>query len=288
VKNCGWITYWHISKERSNTSRVTWGEAAKEQRLPNFARDLEIGNTESALVSIARHKYTPTTAMSQSICSRCISRSYLSIETSSPSINAVQRAAFSTSPSLAANPPKKKGAVAKSTSRQGTTLRLNKNKRDTTGRPPAPGERKALRKKVVLSNTNAIEVKGLQELNRENGTAARLAELEGQVLTLTDANVEALRSLEAFKHTQAWNLFRKPATVIRKDTVEIAKALEAAEGGEDGKAKEAVKKVLFGEKGSGKSVLQLQAMALALNKGWVVIHIPNGMLATRSATWIAY
>jgi hypothetical protein len=43
VKNCGWITYWHISKERSNTSRVTWGEAAKEQRLPNFARDLEIG-----------------------------------------------------------------------------------------------------------------------------------------------------------------------------------------------------------------------------------------------------
>jgi small subunit ribosomal protein S29 len=274
VKNCGWITYWHISKERSNTSRVTWGEAAKEQRLPNFARDLEIGNTESALVSIARHKYTPTTGMSQSICSRCISR--------------VQRAAFSTSPSLAANPPKKKGAVAKPTSRQGTTLRLNKNKRDTTGRPPAPGERKALRKKVVLSNTNAIEVKGLQELNRENGTAARLAELEGQVLTLTDANVEALRSLEAFKHTQAWNLFRKPATVIRKDTVEIAKALEAAEGGEDGKAKEAVKKVLFGEKGSGKSVLQLQAMALALNKGWVVIHIPNGMLATRSATWIAY
>jgi small subunit ribosomal protein S29 len=226
--------------------------------------------------------------MSQSICSRCISRSYLSIETSSPSINAVQRAAFSTSPSLAANPPKKKGAVAKPTSRQGTTLRLNKNKRDTTGRPPAPGERKALRKKVVLSNTNAIEVKGLQELNRENGTAARLAELEGQVLTLTDANVEALRSLEAFKHTQAWNLFRKPATVIRKDTVEIAKALEAAEGGEDGKAKEAVKKVLFGEKGSGKSVLQLQAMALALNKGWVVIHIPNGMLVTRSATWIAY
>lgn len=224
--------------------------------------------------------------MSQSICSRCISRSYLSLETSaisSPSVNAVQRAAFSTSPSLAANPPKKKGAVAKPTSRQGTTLRLNKNKREITGRPPAPGERKALRKKVVLSNTNALEVKGLQELNKANGKAARLAELEGQVLGLTDANVEALRALEAFKHTQAWNLFRRPATVIRKDTVEIAKALEAAEGGDEGKAKQVVKRVLFGEKGSGKSVLQLQAMALALNKGWVVIHIPNGKLSIRSA-----
>ena len=225
--------------------------------------------------------------MSQSICSRCISRSYLSIEAStisSPTVNAVQRAAFSTTPSLAANPPKTTGAVAKPASRQGTTLRLSKNKRETTGRPPAPGERKALRKKIVLSNTNALEVKGLQELNKENGKAANLADFEGKVLGLTDANVEALRALEAFKHTQAWNLFRRPATVIRKDTIEIAKALEDAEGVEGGKAKKVVKKVLFGEKGSGKSVLQLQAMAIALNKGWVVIHVPNGMLVTRSAT----
>lgn len=220
--------------------------------------------------------------MSQSICSRCISRSYLSIEAStisSPTVNAVQRAAFSTTPSLAANPPKKKGAVAKPASRQGTTLRLSKNKRETTGRPPAPGERKALRKKVVLSNTNALEVKGLQELDGQNGNAAKLAEFEGQVLGLTDANVEALRALEAFKHTQAWSLFRRPATVIRKDTVAIAKALEDAEGG-----KKVTKRVLFGEQGSGKSVLQLQAMALALNKGWVVIHIPNGRLNSKSAT----
>ena len=189
--------------------------------------------------------------MSQSICSRCISRSYLSIETptiSSPAVNAVQRAAFSTTPSLAANPPKKKGAVAKPTSRQGTTLRLSKNKRETTGRPPAPGERKALRKKIVLSNTNALEVQGLQELNVENGKAAKLAEFEGQVLGLTDENVEALRALDAFKHTQGWNLFRRPATVIRKDTVAIARALEDAESG-----KKVFKRVLFGEKEIGRA-----------------------------------
>lgn len=219
--------------------------------------------------------------MSQSLCSRCISRSFLSVESSaasSQSVTAVQRAAFSSTSSLKANPPKKKGAVARPTSRQGTTLRLNKNKRDTTGRPPAVGERKALRKKIVLSNTNAIEIKGLQDLNRENGKAVKLAEFEGQVLGLTDANVSALRTLEAFKHTQAWNLFRRPATVIRKETVEIAKAMEAVAGGEDGKAKQVVKRILFGEQGSGKTVLQLQAMAIALNKGWVVIHLPNGML----------
>jgi len=217
--------------------------------------------------------------MSQSFCSRCLSRSYLSIESSaasSPSLNAVQRAAFSTSSALAKDPPKKKAAALPSSSRQGGTLRLSKNRREVTGRPPAPGERKAARKKLVLSNTNALEVKGLKELNRENGKAAKIAELEGQVVALTDANVGALRTLEAFKHTQGWNLFRRPATVVRKETVEIAKAMEDIEGGEDGKAKKVVKRIMFGKQGSGKTVLQMQAMALALNKGWVVIHLPNG------------
>jgi small subunit ribosomal protein S29 len=129
----------------------------------------------------------------------------------------------------------------------------------------------------VLSNTNALEVKGLQELNRENGKAARIAGLEGQVVALTDANVSALRTLEAFKHTQGWNLFRRPATVVRKETVEIAKALEDVEGG-DGESKKVVKRIVFGKQGSGKTVLQMQAMAMALNKGWVVVHLPNGML----------
>jgi len=218
--------------------------------------------------------------MSQSFCSRCLSRSYLSIEsstTSSPSLNAIQRAAFSTSSALAKDPPKKKASAAPSSARTGGTLRLSKNKREVpTGRPPAPGERKAARKKLVLSNTNALEVKGLQELNRENGKAARIAELEGQVVALTDANVSALRTLEAFQHTQGWNLFRRPATVVRKETVEIAKALEDVEAG-DGEAKKVVKRIVFGKQGSGKTVLQMQAMAMALNKGWVVVHLPNGM-----------
>lgn len=222
--------------------------------------------------------------MSRSICSRCLSRSHFTLETSASSplpLNTAQRAAFSTTSALAANPPKKKGPVtAKPASRQGKTLRLNKNVRESTGKPPAQAERKAFRKKIVLSNTNALEVQGLQDLNLENSSTEKLAQLEGQVLALTDAQVSALRTLDVFKPTQAWNLFRKPATVIRKETVEIAKALESAQGGENANAKQVVKRILFGEKGSGKTVLQLQAMALALNKGWVVLHFPNGMFAS--------
>ena len=193
----------------------------------------------------------------------------------------MQRAAFSTSSALAKDPPKKKASAAPSSARSGGTLRLSKNKREVTGRPPAPGERKAARKKLVLSNTNALEVKGLQELNRENGKAAKIAELEGKVVALTDANVSALRTLEAFQHTQGWSLFRRPATQVRKETVEVAKALEEVEGGEEGAAKKVVKRIVFGKQGSGKTVLQMQAMALALNKGWVVVHLPNGMCDSR-------
>lgn len=212
------------------------------------------------------------------MCSRCLSRSYLSIESSaasSPSLNAVHRAAFSTSSALAANPPKKKSVSAAPSTRQGGTLRLNKNKRETSGRPPAPGERKALRQKLVLSNTNALEVEGLQNLDRESSNAAKLAELEGQVLGLTDANISALRTLDAFKLTQAWHLFKRPATVVRRETVQLAEELERSENPEAHRSSRPW--VLYGEKGSGKSTLQLQAIAMALNKGWVVIHIPNGM-----------
>jgi len=39
--------------------------------------------------------------------------------------------------------------------------------------------------------------------------------------------------------------------------------------------KTAVRRVMYGERGSGKSVLALQAKAMALLKGWIVVHIPE-------------
>jgi len=207
--------------------------------------------------------------MSSSICLRCLKRSLVPIDSSLPP-NAAQRAAFSTSPSLSANPPKKKSVVAKPAARSGRTLKLAKNKRAVTARPPAPGERKALRKRVVLSNTNALEVQGLQDFTAGNTTGTKSKLSEGKVLGLGNDTVDALRALEAFKPTQGWSLFRRPATLVRKETVELARLLE---GIKDGKKVE--RRLLFGEKGSGKSVLVLQGMAMAYLKGWVVVHFPD-------------
>ena len=218
--------------------------------------------------------------MSSSICLRCLKRSFVPIEPSLPH-NAAQRAAFSTSPSLSANPPKKKSTVAKPAARTGRTLKLAKNKRAVTARPPAPGERKALRKRVVLSNTNALEVKGLQDLTTDNLSNGKLREQQGKVLGFGNDTVDALRALETFKPTQGWSLFRRPASLIRKETVEMAELLQAIK---DSDGHQVERRVLFGEKESGKSVLALQGMAMAYLKGWIVVHYPDAKEMTIAHT----
>lgn len=127
------------------------------------------------------------------------------------------------------------------------------------------GERRALRKRVVLSNTNALEVQGMQDFAPENlADAGRL----NQVMGFNNDTVDALRANEAFKHTQGWRLFRRPATLVRKETVEMGQLVEKAE-------ENTARKVIYGDRGSGKSVLLLQALAMAHLKKWVVIHIPE-------------
>jgi len=153
-------------------------------------------------------------------------------------------------------------------SRQGGVK--NKNTRVKSGKPPAPGERKAMRKRVVLSNTNALEVQGMQAPTAENMVNPSI---QNQMLGLDNDLVDSLRAIEAFKSTQGWNLFRRPATLIRKETLDMAKHIDAVAGAEK---PETVRKVLYGPRGSGKSVLLLQAKAMALLKGWLVVHIPEG------------
>jgi small subunit ribosomal protein S29 len=213
---------------------------------------------------------------------RCLRQSLNQAESSSSiTANAIQRAAFSTSSSLLAQPVKKKSVAAKPGTKAGRTLRLSKNKRTASARPPAPGERKALRKKIVLSNTNALEVAGLQDFAKGNITSERLQSLQGRVLGLDDSTVDTLRALEVFKPTQGWSLFRRPATLVRKETVELAGDLQWVTQSNEGRT---ARKVLFGERGSGKSVLQLQALAMASLKGWVVVHIPEAKDLTNAHT----
>ncbi|KAK3697202.1 hypothetical protein LTR37_017603 [Vermiconidia calcicola] len=219
--------------------------------------------------------------MASPSCLRCLKRSLRSIDPV-VKIEASPRAAFSTTAYLSASPPKKKPAAG---ARQGRTLRLSKNVRSSAARPPAPGERKALRKRIVLSNTNAIEIEGLQDLTgdklaRHEADTVALAQYRGQVLGLTNETVDALRALEAFKATQGWSLFRRPASLVRAETAELANDLANAEE----ESKEVVRKVVYGPKRGGKSVLLLQAQAMAFVKGWLVFHFPEAQDLTNAHT----
>ena len=139
----------------------------------------------------------------------------------------------------------------------------------SVARKPGPGERKAYRKRIQLSNNSALEVKGLGAL--EPWTLAD-PESSCKMFALPDAVVDQLRALEAFKATQSWNLFRKPHVLVRKEVARFVADIEAAKD-----KKEALRAVLVGSKLSGKSMTVLQALAHALLNEWVVIHLPEGM-----------
>ena len=181
-------------------------------------------------------------------------------------------AAFTTSASLNAEPkkPQKPGMRVMNHKQKGAarTLRIKKKAFVKTGRPPAPGERKALRKRIVLSNTNALEVPGLLKMTPE--TVAN-ADNVGQVAEIPGEVVDQLRAVEAFKITQAWKLFRAPSMLVREETVALVKKMEKAAAE---KATDIT--ILDGPRGTGKSMLLLQAMATAFSKGWVVISLPEG------------
>ena len=100
------------------------------------------------------------------------------------------------------------------------------------------------------------------------------AGLQGQVIGIPGPLIDRLRAVEAFKPTQSWSYFRRPGTLIRKETVQYGELFnETSQNGET----RTVRRVIHGERGSGKTVLLLQAMIMAFLKDWVVINLPDGM-----------
>ncbi|TID27604.1 Ribosomal protein S23/S29 mitochondrial [Venturia nashicola] len=180
----------------------------------------------------------------------------------------LQTHSFSTTtPKALPAPPKKKTSTSGPPQKGGTVLRIKKRVvQQSTARPPAPGERKALRKRIVLSNTNALEVPGLQEMG--TGTLPSEASI-GAVMVLPGDVVDSLRAVEAFKSGQGWSFFRRPACLVRKENVELSKIIDSHDG-------KTTRKIICGEKGVGKSVFLLEAMAMAFMKGWLVLNIPEG------------
>ncbi|KAF2090611.1 hypothetical protein K490DRAFT_33737 [Saccharata proteae CBS 121410] len=142
---------------------------------------------------------------------------------------------------------------------------------------PAPGERKAVRKRIVLQNTNALEVRDLKLLDASQVGDGRT---QGEVLALQDRTVDQLRAVEAFKPNQGWGLFRKPATLMRREFVELGRTI----GNVQAEGKRTIRRIVTGERQSGKSVYLLQAMSMAFLKGWVVMNFTDAQELTNGHT----
>ncbi|KXJ96030.1 mitochondrial ribosomal death-associated protein 3-domain-containing protein [Microdochium bolleyi] len=211
--------------------------------------------------------------MATANCWRCLARPSQHRLLAFPAVAAPIPASvslFSTTALLSAPPVnKKKESTGKGHVRAGKRLTLGKKKKKPTekSRPVAAGERKAFRKRIQLSNDNALEVPGLPELSKEVISDPQSV---GKVVRLPGDLVDQLRTIEAFKPTQNWSLFRSPHMLIRKETAEIVKQITDAV-----EKKEALRTVITGERGSGKSILDLQILSAGLLNNYCVIHIPE-------------
>jgi small subunit ribosomal protein S29 len=157
--------------------------------------------------------------------------------------------------------------------RTGKRMQLSKFKKNRdTGkiRAPLPGERKAYRKRIVLSNDNALPVPDLAFMNTQNLLEQGSA---GKVLGIPGVVVDQLRAIEAFKTTQTWGIFRSPSTLIRNESVDLFNRMQSNAG-----RRETLRLVITGDKISGKSTVLLQAMANAYLNGWIVFNIPEGIM----------
>ncbi|BCR87615.1 mitochondrial 37S ribosomal protein mS29 [Aspergillus chevalieri] len=217
--------------------------------------------------------------MASAFCRGCLSRlpraSFLPPpptvpRTTTTATAAAATAGFHTSAVHYANPTKKSNSMDSGPKyRQAKSAKMKRKKPVERTRPPPIGERKALRNRIVLGNPNALEPADMQNLSVENMGDPRV---RGTVVGLPVSMLEQLRSVHAFKKSQRWGLFRRPATFMRKEALEMGRLFEKISGEEHGKV---VKKVITGKVGSGKSVFLTQAMAMGFLKNWVVLTVPE-------------
>jgi small subunit ribosomal protein S29 len=186
-------------------------------------------------------------------------------------------ALFSTSAARSSSvAPKRKGMVAapKKGVKSLNTKKSKKAAAADTGKRPAQGERKALRKRIVLSNNNALEVTSLKDLDKNN---VFNEQNEGKVMGLHPDTVDALRAVEAFKPRQGWSLFRRPAVLMRKEAIQLAKMFKEVDESLQGQQKKTIRRILSGDRMSGKTTLLLQGLAMGLVRQWFVINLPEGI-----------
>ncbi|KAI1075731.1 mitochondrial ribosomal protein [Whalleya microplaca] len=223
--------------------------------------------------------------MATTNCWRCLAR---------PSPRLLVPVSITPSPSSSSSSPAAPSAAAFTTSavqrapppdpslsrhfRAGKMLILGGKKKKTVdkSKSPLPGERKAFRKRIQLSNDNAFEVPGLEEMTSENLVDPNAV---GKVVGIPEALVDQLRACEAFKPSQNWGLFRSPHTLIRHETVDLVSQITDAIA-----KKETLRLAITGPRGSGKSILGLQALVAGFMNECVVINIPEAQDLTMAGT----
>jgi small subunit ribosomal protein S29 len=112
-----------------------------------------------------------------------------------------------------------------------------------------------------------MDVQGLETLTKDNMLST---EKMGEMLALEGTIIDRLRDVKAFKTTQNWNMFRRPATLMRQESIELGNDFEAIKN-----EPRTIQRIITGDKKSGKSVLLLQAMSMAFLNNWIVINVPE-------------
>ncbi|KAK6536113.1 37S ribosomal protein S23 mitochondrial [Arthrobotrys megalospora] len=178
--------------------------------------------------------------MASSACWRCTGRALLQSSTRSRSCSATRLArpvilpsssssTVDTTRSFHTTPPLPAAGKGKDTRKPVINKPLNlKSKKKTvtsSAKKPDIGYRRALRKAIVLSNSNAPNLE-LPEL-----TSEIMADTEsvGKVFAINFEDLEKMRALEVFQKRQGWQFFYRPTTFIRNESVGIARAMESVE-----------------------------------------------------------
>jgi small subunit ribosomal protein S29 len=117
-----------------------------------------------------------------------------------------------------------------------------------------------------------LEVSSLKDLSKANVLSEAN---EGLVMGLPEPVVDALRNVDAFKTTQGWSFFRRPAVLMRREAIQLAQLFKKAEEAATGGDKKTIRRIITGERMAGKTTLLLQGLSTAFLRQWFVINIPE-------------
>lgn len=246
---------------------------------PALSFGIAISRTTTTSTANCRGRGSQSLIMPAANCLRSFSQLSLDATVHSSIATRLLRprvACFSTSAARYANPQMKKKGLSAAPKKGVKTLNTKKSKgaaSGDSGKRPAQGERKAQRKRIVLSNDNALEVSSLKDLTKANVLSDAN---EGLVMGIPESVVDSLRDVGAFKTTQGWSFFRRPAVLMRKEAIQLAKLFKEAEEAATGKEKKTIRRILTGKRMSGKSTLLLQGLSMAFLRQWFVINLPEG------------